>query len=184
MVVRLAATIGFSGLQPKTKTAINFSITLAALLPQKVHLVATLNCCDVIRHTHSWLTAQRGILSQQLRMAHGNSHQAPRSRARTHPEYPSTVSGKSYSHGQVARHFRCGAYVSSWLATPKWALTFRLQRHRSWRWSKRSPGTAQGGGAFNGPSGRQISTIMFAASSAYRSAFFMMRSSAVRSPKR
>src|SRR3954470_15345428 len=106
MVVRVTATIGSSGLQPKIEPVINFSITLAALLPQKVHLVATLNCCDVIRDTHSWLTAQRRVLSQQLRMAHGNSHQAPRFRERTHPKYPSTVPGQSYSHGQVARHFR------------------------------------------------------------------------------
>ena len=49
---------------------------------------------------------------------------------------------------------------------------------------KAVPRIAQGGGALNGPSGGQISTTMFAASSAYRSAFFMMRSSAVRSPKR
>src|SRR3954471_7313749 len=70
MVERVTATLGSSGLQPKIEPAINFSITLAALLPQKVHLVATLNCCDVIRQTHSWLTAQRGILSQQLGMAH------------------------------------------------------------------------------------------------------------------
>src|SRR3954453_23193897 len=98
MVVRVTATIGSSGLQPKIEPAINFSITLAALLPQKVHLVATLNCCDVIRHTHSWLhvSAHFGVASQR----------------------------------------------------------------------------------------RQTSTIMFAASSAYRSAFFMMRSSAVRSLKR
>src|SRR3954452_18253784 len=80
--------------------------------------------------------------------------------------------------------FPCGAYVSSWLATPKWALTFRHQRHLSWRWSKQSPEIAQGGGALNGPSGGQISTIMFAASSAYRCVFFMMRSSAARCPKR
>ena len=72
MVVRVAATISSSALQPKTEPAINFSITVAALLPQKVHLAATLNCCDVIRHTHSWLIGQRGISSQQLRMAHGN----------------------------------------------------------------------------------------------------------------
>ena len=62
MVERVTATIGSSGLQPKIEPAINFSITLAALLPQNVHLVATLNCCDVIRHTHSWLTAQRRVL--------------------------------------------------------------------------------------------------------------------------
>ena len=99
---------GDDRLQPKPEPAINFSITLAALLPQKVHLVATLSCCDVSRHTHSWLTAQRGIFSQQLGMAHGNSHQAPRFRERTHPKYPSTVPGQSYSHGQVARHFRAG----------------------------------------------------------------------------
>jgi hypothetical protein len=49
----------------RAEPAINFLITPAALLPQELHLVATLMCCDLIRHSRSWPTGRRGD-SQQL----------------------------------------------------------------------------------------------------------------------